>query len=422
MGGLFEGAALGALFGLVLKLLVDVQNKTINFKSELERLVSILNALKPIIRDIEKFDGELDVLEEETKMFTDLLKKTAELVRKCSKITGLKCVMRAIYSKKLIKFVASLERFFQIYVQALQTRDNKKILVKVNELEKLYENILVKVYEIEKLDEKMNEIDAKWDEKMNEIDAQLDEKIMVKVNEIFLDENILVKVNEIVVKSVEKILVKMNESDEKILARVNEMIMAKVNEINAKSDEKILVKSDEKLLRYRNGGWVFDSNIPPANHLQFDTVEIKVKMDSDGCEREVKNSGKSMKGVKSVEVNQKQSWVTVSGYVDPNKVLKKVERTGKRSKKVPHNARSVSPDPYVHGQRFEAPNAAEGNIPDSCFVFFYYFLICFLVCFFFTHMSCWDLNTKRMDLNFTFFFGRKSTILEKYFDIWNPPN
>ncbi|XP_077242324.1 heavy metal transport/detoxification superfamily protein [Tasmannia lanceolata] len=70
------------------------------------------------------------------------------------------------------------------------------------------------------------------------------------------------------------------------------------------------------------------------------TVDIKVKMDCDGCERRVKNAVSSMKGVRSVEVNRKQSRVTVSGYVDPNKVLKRVKGTGKRAEfwpYVPHN-------------------------------------------------------------------------------------
>ncbi|KAM7529822.1 hypothetical protein LguiB_033232 [Lonicera macranthoides] len=70
------------------------------------------------------------------------------------------------------------------------------------------------------------------------------------------------------------------------------------------------------------------------------TVEIKVKMDCDGCERRVKNAVKSIKGVKSLEVNRKESRVTVSGNVDPNMVLNRVKRTGKRAEfwpYIPHN-------------------------------------------------------------------------------------
>ncbi|KAK9061959.1 hypothetical protein SSX86_019143 [Deinandra increscens subsp. villosa] len=77
------------------------------------------------------------------------------------------------------------------------------------------------------------------------------------------------------------------------------------------------------------------------------TVEIKVKMDCDGCERRVKNSVKSMKGVKSVEVNRKQSRVTVNGNVDPNKVLKNVMSTGKRAEFWPYIPYNLVTYPYA---------------------------------------------------------------------------
>ncbi|MFQ6637405.1 hypothetical protein Gotur_013387 [Gossypium turneri] len=119
------------------------------------------------------------------------------------------------------------------------------------------------------------------------------------------------------------------------------------------------------------------------------TVEIKVKMDCDGCERRVKNAVSSMKGailklslslynlpllrgrisdtflvlenwkkhkkayicgsprVKSVEVNRKKSYVSVSGYVEPNKVLKKVKSTGKRAEFWPYVPYNLVAYPYV---------------------------------------------------------------------------
>ncbi|GLT34375.1 hypothetical protein SLA2020_088930 [Shorea laevis] len=77
------------------------------------------------------------------------------------------------------------------------------------------------------------------------------------------------------------------------------------------------------------------------------TVEIKVKMDCDGCERRVTHAVSSMKGVKSVDVNRKQSRVTVSGYVEPNKVLKKVKGTGKRAEFWPYVPYNLVAYPYV---------------------------------------------------------------------------
>ncbi|KAK7273002.1 hypothetical protein RIF29_14048 [Crotalaria pallida] len=80
------------------------------------------------------------------------------------------------------------------------------------------------------------------------------------------------------------------------------------------------------------------------------TVEIKVKMDCDGCERIVKNAVSTMKGVKSVEINRKQSKVTVNGYVDPNKVLKRVKRTGKkRAEFWPYVPQHVVSYPHASG-------------------------------------------------------------------------
>ncbi|KAG2715091.1 hypothetical protein I3760_03G060700 [Carya illinoinensis] len=80
------------------------------------------------------------------------------------------------------------------------------------------------------------------------------------------------------------------------------------------------------------------------------TVEIKVKMDCDGCERRVKNAVTSMKGVKSVEVNRKQQRVTVSGYVEPNKVLKRVKISiGKRAEFWPYIPQHLVHYPFASG-------------------------------------------------------------------------
>ncbi|XP_057825825.2 heavy metal-associated isoprenylated plant protein 20 [Cryptomeria japonica] len=72
-------------------------------------------------------------------------------------------------------------------------------------------------------------------------------------------------------------------------------------------------------------------------HRDFLTVEVKVRMDCEGCERKVKNSVSSMKGIKSVEVNRSQNKLTVTGYVDAKKVVKRVsDGTGKRAELWPY--------------------------------------------------------------------------------------
>ncbi|XP_027935486.1 heavy metal-associated isoprenylated plant protein 20-like [Vigna unguiculata] len=91
----------------------------------------------------------------------------------------------------------------------------------------------------------------------------------------------------------------------------------------------------------------FSVSTPKKKRKLMQTVEIKVKMDCDGCERRVRNSVSNMSGVKEVEVSRKQSKVTVTGYVDRNKVLKKVQGTGKRAEFWPYIQYNLVAYPYV---------------------------------------------------------------------------
>ncbi|XP_074561937.1 heavy metal-associated isoprenylated plant protein 44-like [Curcuma longa] len=63
--------------------------------------------------------------------------------------------------------------------------------------------------------------------------------------------------------------------------------------------------------------------------LSLQTVELKVRMCCAGCERVVKRALRKLPGVDSVEVELGLEKVTVRGYVDRGKVLKKVRRSGK---------------------------------------------------------------------------------------------
>ncbi|KAJ0974218.1 hypothetical protein J5N97_016183 [Dioscorea zingiberensis] len=88
-------------------------------------------------------------------------------------------------------------------------------------------------------------------------------------------------------------------------------------------------------------------------------------MDCEGCERKVRRAVEGMKGVTQVEVNPKQSKLTVSGYVEvnpkqskltvsgyveANKVLKRVRRkTGKHAEIWPYVPYDVVYHPYAAG-------------------------------------------------------------------------
>lgn len=80
---------------------------------------------------------------------------------------------------------------------------------------------------------------------------------------------------------------------------------------------------------------------------QFQTVELRVRMDCEGCERKVRNALNSMKGVSSVEVERKQYKATVTGYVDANKVLKRVRQTGKKAELWPYKPYHLVYYPYT---------------------------------------------------------------------------
>lgn len=80
------------------------------------------------------------------------------------------------------------------------------------------------------------------------------------------------------------------------------------------------------------------------------TVEIRVKMDCEGCERRVRKSVEGMRGVTKVEVDPKKHRLTVIGYVDPEKVLHRVRhRTGKKAEMWPYVPYDVVDHPYAPG-------------------------------------------------------------------------
>ncbi|KAL2346039.1 hypothetical protein Fmac_000039 [Flemingia macrophylla] len=79
-------------------------------------------------------------------------------------------------------------------------------------------------------------------------------------------------------------------------------------------------------------------------------VEVKVKMDCEGCERKVRKAVEGMKGVREVEVERKANKVTVVGYVEPSKVVARVaHRTGKKAELWPYVPYDVVEQPYAPG-------------------------------------------------------------------------
>ncbi|KAI3452060.1 hypothetical protein Pfo_008725 [Paulownia fortunei] len=136
MGGLVQGAALGAAFELLFISVIDATQKVASFSSDLNRLKSTLCSIKVAIDDIESFNRILERPQHETEAFTVRLMEGEKLIRKCSKVKWFNVFMRLYYSKKLSKLEASLGSFFRINVAALHFRESKRISVVVSNLEK----------------------------------------------------------------------------------------------------------------------------------------------------------------------------------------------------------------------------------------------------------------------------------------------
>ncbi|KAL3539089.1 hypothetical protein ACH5RR_002455 [Cinchona calisaya] len=115
---------------------------------------------------------------------------------------------------------------------------------------------------------------------------------------------------------------------------------------------------------------IFDCSSGSSSKLkkkkQLQTVEIKVKIDCEGCERKVRRSVEGMKGVNSVQIDPKHHKLTVVGYVEPNKVVARVaHRTGKKAELWPYVPYDVVAHPYAPGvYDKKAPAGYVRNIED----------------------------------------------------------
>lgn len=86
---------------------------------------------------------------------------------------------------------------------------------------------------------------------------------------------------------------------------------------------------------------------------QFQTVELKVRMDCEGCERKVNKAASRISGVQTVDVNRKMQKVTIAGYVDPKKVMRKMKATGKRVELYPYVPYNSVSQPMVSSQTYD---------------------------------------------------------------------
>ncbi|PKI37448.1 heavy metal-associated isoprenylated plant protein 24-like isoform X2 [Punica granatum] len=99
---------------------------------------------------------------------------------------------------------------------------------------------------------------------------------------------------------------------------------------------------------------------------QLQTVALKVRMDCEGCARQMKRVLSSVKGVKLVDVDLKQLKVTVTGYMNPKKVLEAAQSTKKKVEPWPYVPYTLVAHPYI-SQAYDkkAPPNHVRSIPDT---------------------------------------------------------
>ncbi|XP_004513852.1 heavy metal-associated isoprenylated plant protein 20-like [Cicer arietinum] len=105
---------------------------------------------------------------------------------------------------------------------------------------------------------------------------------------------------------------------------------------------------------------------PPAKRIPKKTVNIRVKMDCEGCVRKVRNAVEDFEGVESFDVNQKLQRLTVTGFIDAKEVLEEVKNTGKTADIWPFVPYNLVTYPYARGAYdMKAPTGFVRNVPQA---------------------------------------------------------
>ncbi|KAL4338321.1 hypothetical protein HN51_048475 [Arachis hypogaea] len=131
---LVGGAAIGAVFGELLKAVIDMKDRAVMFKPTLAYLRTTLTAIDPVIKEIEQQNNELGRANAELELLIKEMEEGTKLVYKCSKIHKLNFPARIRYQEQLVALVESLVRFFIIDMQAQNARDLKETLMKVRRI------------------------------------------------------------------------------------------------------------------------------------------------------------------------------------------------------------------------------------------------------------------------------------------------
>ncbi|KAJ4828380.1 hypothetical protein Tsubulata_017836 [Turnera subulata] len=125
---LVGGAALGAIVGELLKVVVEAKDKILMFRSILKHIEETLQSIIPILKEIEELNKALDRRDEQTARLLEVIEQGKTIVLDCSSIRFLNLPKKYKYTNKLQELDKSLTSFFQIVMQAQIARDTKEVL------------------------------------------------------------------------------------------------------------------------------------------------------------------------------------------------------------------------------------------------------------------------------------------------------
>ncbi|KAJ1413620.1 Tyrosine-protein kinase, active site [Sesbania bispinosa] len=134
IASLVGGAAVGTVFGELLKAVLEIRDKAVMFKQTLANLRCTLITVAPIMKEIEQHNIDLGRPKEDLESLIREMEEGTNLVSKCAKIHRLNFMARARYQERLEALMDSLVRFFIIDMQAQATRDQKETLLKVRKI------------------------------------------------------------------------------------------------------------------------------------------------------------------------------------------------------------------------------------------------------------------------------------------------
>nr|XP_048335018.1 probable disease resistance protein At5g66900 [Ziziphus jujuba var. spinosa] len=113
---------------MIFEELKDLREKNSMFKPCLKKVRGTVQYLRPLIKEIQGLNKELDLSESETSDFASEIKSGAHLVRQCLKVRWYCICVKAGYTEELLELDDSLQRLIQILL-VQSARDVKKALI-----------------------------------------------------------------------------------------------------------------------------------------------------------------------------------------------------------------------------------------------------------------------------------------------------